>query len=232
MISIDDAVIARYTRSDLTFEILVDPEKSWDLKHGTAIKLEDVLAVTDVFEDSAKGKRASDSDMNKVFGTTKFNEVAMKIIKEGEIQLTTDQKRKMQENKRRQVIQFIAQNAVDPRTHLPHPVQRIENAMEEAGVHIDPFKRVHEQVDEVMKKLKLLLPLKIETDRIAVKIPPQHAYRAYPALKQFRVIKEDWLDDGSLSIVVELPGGMQADFFDKINKATHGEIDSKVLERF
>jgi len=232
MISIDDAVIARYTRGDLTFEILVDPEKSWDLKHGTAIKLEDVLAVTDVFEDSAKGKRASDSDMNKVFGTTKFNEVAMKIIKEGEIQLTTDQKRKMQENKRRQVIQFIAQNAVDPRTHLPHPVQRIENAMEEAGVHIDPFKRVHEQVDEVMKKLKLLLPLKIETDRIAVKIPPQHAYRAYPALKQFRVIKEDWLDDGSLSIVVELPGGMQADFFDKINKATHGEIDSKVLERF
>ena len=32
---------------------------------------------------------------------------------------------------------MIHRNAVDPKTGLPHPPQRIESAMEEAKIHVD-----------------------------------------------------------------------------------------------
>ena len=74
--------------------------------------------------------------------------------------------------KRRQVITFIARNAVNPQTGLPHPPQRIEMAMDEARVNIDLYKSVDEQVKETMKALRPLLPIRFEEVRIAVRIPP------------------------------------------------------------
>jgi ribosome maturation protein SDO1 len=231
MISLDKAVIARYQRGQLNFEILVEPENAYKAKRGENIPIDNLVASRDVFSDSKKGLRASDSDLSKVFGTTDFEKVLSKILKDGEIQLTTEQKRRMQEERTKQIVNLIAKNAVDPRTHTPHPPQRIEKALEEAKIHVDPFKSAQEQVDSALKAIKTILPIKLEIVKIAVKIPAEHAPRVYGFVKEHKIIKEEWASDGSLLVMVEIPAGLQGDFFEKLNRITSGNNETKIVER-
>lgn len=231
MISLDDAVIARYQKDDLCFEILVDPEKARKIRQGEKIPLEDAVAARDVFTDSKKAKRASESDLNKVFGTNSFDEIAVKIIQKGEIQLTTEQRRKMQEDKRKQIVSLISKQAVDPRSHIPHPPARIEKAIEQAKIHVDPFKSAEEQIENVLKALKPILPIKMEMVKIAVKVPAQYSGQVSSYVHEHNLIKEEWKSDGSYLALVEISAGMQDAFYNRLNKMTHGEVETRVTER-
>ena len=55
---------------------------------------------------------------------------------------------------------MIHANGIDPKTNLPHPLQRIENALEEANVKIDEHKSEEKQVEEIVRKLQPILPIK------------------------------------------------------------------------
>lgn len=230
MIPVDKAVIAKYTHSGKTFEILVDAEKSLAFKQGEKIPVDDIVASRDVYSDFKQGERASDADLNKAFGTNNFDQIFLKIVKDGEIHLTTEQKRKMMADKTKQLIALISRNAVDPRTHLPHPAARIEKALDESRYSVNAFKSAEEQVEAALKAMKPIIPIKMETVRIAVRIPAECAMRAYGGLKEFKRIKEEWQNNGSLIAVVEIPAGLQSDFFDKMNKLTQGNIETKILE--
>lgn len=230
MIPVDKAVMAKYSHSGKTFEILVDAEKTYEFKQGKNYNIDDMVAARDVYSDFKMGERASDADLNKAFGTNDFDRIFIKIVKDGEIHLTTEQKRKMLADRTKQLVALIARNAVDPRTHLPHPPARIEKALEESRYSVNAFKSAEEQVEAALKGIKPILPIKMETVRIAVRIPAECAMRAYGGLKEYKRIKEEWQGNGSLIAVVELPAGMQSDFFDKMNKLTQGNIESKVLE--
>ena len=41
--------------------------------------------------------------------------------------------------------------------------------------------------------------------------------------------KEEWQQDGSWIAVVEIPGGMQDNFYQKLSEMTHGEVETKLL---
>jgi len=229
MVTLDEAVIARFEKGGEHFEVLVDPENAMAFREGAADSLD--LATEEVFKDARKGDRASEEHLKKVFGTDKPVEVAKAIVKRGEIQLTTEQRRKMAEEKRRQVVATIARNAINPQTHTPHPPARIELAMEEAKVHIDPFKSVEEQVNTVLKALKPLIPIRFEKVKIAVKIPPEYAGHIYGELQRAgKLLKEEWLRDGSWAGLFEIPAGMQPDFYDLINRKTHGNAVTRIVE--
>lgn len=231
MISLDDAVIARYQKGELCFEILVDPENARKIRQGEKILLEDAVAARDVFTDSKKAKRASESDLNQVFGTNSFDEIAVKIIQKGEIQLTTEQRRKMQEDRKKQIVNLISRQAVDPRTHIPHPPARIEKALDQAKIHVDAFKSAEEQVADVLKALKPILPIRMEMIKIAVKVPAQYSGQVSSYIHEHNLIKEEWKGDGSYIALVEISAGMQDSFFNRLNKMTHGDVETKVTER-
>jgi ribosome maturation protein SDO1 len=231
MISLDKAVVAKYSSGDKNFEILVEPEAAWRIRKGESLDLENVIAARDIYTDSKKGERASDGDLNKVFGTNDFARIVVKIIRDGELQLTTDQKRRMQEQRRKQLIDLIARSAVDPRTHIPHPPLRIERALDEARIHVDPFKSAEEQMDAAIKALRPIIPIKMETVRIAVKIPAEHAPRSYGAMREYKLIKEEWASNGALILLIEIPAGMQGTFLDRLNKLTSGDNETKITER-
>jgi len=231
MVSLDDAVIIRLEKNGERFEVFADPVKVVEYRKGAAISLNDVLAAFQIFKDGRKGDTQSDEILKKNFGTTAFEPIAKEILIKGELHLTTEQKRKQLEEKRAKVIQYIAQNYIDPRTNAPHPVKRIELAMEEAKVHIDPTKSAEGQIEDVLKKLRPILPLKFEVVRLAVKVPAAYASHAYGVVKEFNPKKEEWLSDGSLVALVEIPPGLQSVLFDKLNRATHGEVQTRVLDR-
>lgn len=231
MVSLDDAVIARWKKGDEHFEVLVDPYAAADLIDGKDIDIVKNLAIDAVFEDSKKGEHASEESVQNVFGTTNIEEVAKKIILKGEIQLTTEQRHKMQENKRNRIIDTIVRNAMDPKTKAPHPRQRIELAMDEAGIHVDPFKPVKEQVKTAIDALQSLIPLSIANIRISVKIPSSFIGKSYGVVRNFGTLEqEDWQSDGSWIGIIKLPAGLQTDFYDKLNDVTKGNVSTKILK--
>ncbi len=231
MITLDKAVIARYKKGEKHFEVLVDPYKSREFKQGKKIEVDDLIAAPDIFLDSAKGKKAPEEDLMQVFGSTDYKKIVPVILEKGEIQLTTEQKREMQEERKRQILGLISRSAVDPRTHTPHPLNRLEKVFNETHYHVDIFKSPESQVDEVLKLMKKILPIKMEVVTIAVHVNAMQAGKAVGYLHTLKRLKEQWGDDGSYYCIIELPAGLQPDFEDKINKITHGEAEFKVIER-
>ena len=232
MIPLEKAVVARLDSHGERFEILVDPDLAGKFRHGEPLDIEDVVAALFVFENSSHATRASDESLLKVFHTTDFLPIARKIIEKGEIHLTAEQRRQMIADKRRRVVAFIARNAINPQTGLPHPPQRIEMAMEEARVNIDPFKHLDEQVKDTVKALRPLLPIRFEEVRIAVKIPADYAPKAYADIQAAGTMeREEWQKDGSWICVVRIPAGIQSEFYDLVNRLTKGQGEVKILNQ-
>lgn len=231
MVKLEEAVIARLESHGERFEILVDPDLAMKLKKGGEVDFEEMLATDTVYKDSAKGEEASPETVNKVFGTTEIKAVATKIIRDGEVQLTTEQRREMLEKKRKEIIDFISKNAVNPQNNTPHPPQRIETAMEEAKVSVDPLKSAKEQVPDIVKALKPLIPISMEQLSLAVMIPAQYSGKASSILHRYNLKKEEWQNDGSLVAVIEIPAGMKQDLLNELNAVTHGELQTKILEK-
>lgn len=231
MVSLDDAVIAKLKKGEEHFEILVDPYAAADLIDGKEINIIQSLAIDAIFKDSKKGTHASEETLKKSFGTSNLEEIAKLIILKGEIQLTTDQRHKMQTNKRNRIIDTIVRNAMDPKTKSPHPRKRIELAMDEAGVHVDPFKPVSEQVKTIIEVLRPIIPISMEHVKISVKIPSQFTGRAYGVARNYGTLeREDWQSDGSWIGIVRIPAGMQTDFYDRLNEVTKGNVSTKILK--
>ncbi len=229
MVSLEKAVIVRLKTYGETFEIFVDPELALSYKEGKDISLDSVLAVDTVFKDARAGDRASEEAMIKIFGTSDVNVVADKILKKGELHLTTEQRKQMLEDRKRQVITIIARNAINPQTKTPHPPDRIGRALEEARFSVDISKSANEQVDGAIKSIRPILPIKFETIRIAVKIPAVYSGNCHRLLREFGDIKNEEWDRGDLLCLIEIPGGVQDEFYSKINGLTHGEAKIKVL---
>ncbi|WP_292520428.1 ribosome assembly factor SBDS [Methanoculleus sp.] len=232
MIPLDQAVVARLESYGERFEVLVDPDQAMRIRQGEDVDLEDAVAADSIFSNAAHAERASDEALLKVFKTTEFEPAALRIIQKGEIHLTSEQRRHLIAEKRNRVITFISRNAINPQSGFPHPPQRIELAMEEARVNIDPFKSVEEQVKEVVKALRPILPIRFEEIRIAVKIPADYAARAYGELQSAVTLEQnEWQKDGSWIAVVRIPAGIQEEFYDLINKISKGNAETRIIER-
>jgi len=197
MITLENAVIARLEYFGEHFEILVDPDMAADFKRGKEIELDKILAVEDVFKDARKGDKASEEAMMKAFKTTDPSEVAAFIIKKGHVQLTAHQRKEMQEEKRKKIVATITRESINPQTKLPHPSRRIEIAMEEAKIHVDPFKSVDEQVNTVLKAIRTKIPIRFEKVQVAIRIPGDFTGKVYNIIPEFgKAKKEEWIKAG------------------------------------
>ncbi len=222
--------VARITIGDEHFEVLVKPQKALDYRTGKTSAITEILVAETIYADANKGTRASDEHLRKAFGTIDSLQIAETILKKGTMQLTTEQRRKMVEEKRKQVVDFISRQAVDPKTNLPHPPGRIENAMEQIHYPIDPYKPMEEQAKDIIKLLRPILPLKMEQVQVSVSIPAEYASRAYGTIKGLGTIKrEEWRADGSWYGVMEMPAGTYAPFLDKLGNITKGNGEAKIV---
>jgi ribosome maturation protein SDO1 len=222
--------IARFTKDNEHFEVLVKPEKALDYRMGKTSAITEVLVTETTFSDANKGIKVSEEALRKAFGTTDPFKVAEIILNRGTIQLTTEQRRKMIEDKRKRIIVFISRQCVDPRTNLPHPPLRVEQAMEQIHYSIDAFKPAEEQAKEIIKLLRPVLPLKMERVSVGVHIPAEYAAKSYGTIKNFGTINRDeWRADGSWYGVLEMPAGLYGPFLEKIGEVTKGSGEAKII---
>ncbi|MEW6528404.1 MAG: ribosome assembly factor SBDS [Candidatus Micrarchaeota archaeon] len=231
MVGLDKAIIADITINGDVFEIYVDPEMANAYKEGRKPDTKNILVVEEVYSDAKKAERAKSNALQKAFGTTDVMKILEIILKKGNLQLTTEQKRKKSEEKYKQIVTILMQETIDPRTNAPHTQSRIEEALEKAQIHIDPFKDARDQLPDIIKEIRAIIPLKFEKLKIAVKIPVEYARRSYGTLKSWGILKEQWMGDGSLIVVIEIPAGIQGEFYSKINKMTAGNNETKIIEK-
>jgi ribosome maturation protein SDO1 len=226
----DRYTVARITRDGEHFEILVKPQQALDYRMGKKTSMSELLAIDTIFTDANKGTKASEEKLKKAFGALDPLVIAETIITKGQLQLTTDQRRQLTEAKRKQIIAFIVRNAVDPKTNMPHPSMRIEQAMEKIHYSIDPFTEAEEQARDILKLLRPILPIKMENVNVEIRIPTEHAARAYGAVKVYGTIRKDeWRADGSWYGVIEMPAGSYAPLLEKLGEITRGTAEAKII---
>ncbi len=231
MVKVEDALVARYESKGHRFEVLIDQKLVDLVKSGKSVNVSEYMATDMVFKDSSKGDRASEEVIREVFGTEDFQTVVMEIVKKGQVQLTTEQRRKMLEEKRRQVVEIIARESMNPQSGTPHPPQRIEKAMEEARVRVDPFKSAEEQVNDVLKAIRVLLPIRFEHVKMEIEVPGTEYGKIYAEMAKLgQIQKEDWKNNGNYNAIVEIPAGVQDQLYDFLNKRTKGNVNIKLIK--
>jgi len=233
MISLDEAVTARLESHGQRFEVLVDPDAALAIKRGEFEgELEDVIAAEDVFENADRGDRPPEDMLEEVFDTTDPMAVIPEVIERGEIQITADQRREMQAQKHRQLVQRITRNAVNPQMDdAPHPPERIESALDETDFRIDPMEPVETQVDDALDALRPVIPIRFDEITVAVQVPADYAGSAQAKIRTFGDLeREEWQADGSWVGVLTFPAGMQNDFYDLVNEHTSGEAETRIIK--
>ena len=229
MSGIENTLIARLDKNGEHFEVLVDPKKGYEYKTGQKKDFSGVLSFDEVFKDAKKGERATSAALKKALGTDDQDKAAQIVVDQGELQLTTEQKRKAVAEKKAKIIALIAAVAMDPKSKAPHPPARIELALEEARFHVDAFKRAEEQVESAIESIREIIPISLEKIKVAVKLTALLAPKCYGLLKEFGIQKEEWASDGSLMVVLEMPVGLEAGFYDRLNRQTSGQSQTRRL---
>ncbi|OGI15860.1 rRNA metabolism protein [Candidatus Micrarchaeota archaeon RBG_16_49_10] len=232
MVSIEDSTVIRLRKAENRFEILVDPDKAFEFKRGQKINIEEALAYPSVYKDARKGDVVPREALQVAFGTTDVFKIARKILTEGDFQFTTEQRRTLMHEKTREIADIISKRSINPQTNTPHPPDRILNAMEQTGARVDPFVDANLQVGEIVKSIKPLIPIRIESLVIQLVVPAKFAGKAYSALKQnFENSEEKWLNDGSLQLALTIPAGLETELLQKVGDLTKGDFSSKIIKR-
>ena len=209
---------ARIKKTGKPFEILVNMENALKFKKG---EINSIQADTNfIFKDLKKGEKASETDLSEAFGTTDVNKITAEIVKRGEVLVTQEQRSAEQEKKFKQVVDFLSTNSIDPRTGNPHSAERIKSALEQSHINIKNVP-IENQIKEIIAEISKILPIKLETKKVRITIPAMHTGKAYGIINQYKQ-NENWLDDGSLRVVVDIPVGIAMNFYDQLNSVTHG----------
>ena len=220
---LDKSTIVRLSAGNEKFEILVKPDPALEYKLGKKMDISNIMISDEIYSDASKGTKSSTEKLMKAFKTTDQFEIAKQIMAKGDLNLNTDQRRKMIEEKKRQIVEYINKNFVDPKTHMPHPISRISTVLDDARVAIDPFKRLDDQIKNIIEPLRKLLPLKSEILELTVTVPAQFSGQSFSVFTSIGDIKsEQCLSDGSLQVVLNLNAGMKSSFLDRIGTATKG----------
>jgi ribosome maturation protein SDO1 len=228
---VDKVTVVRYSFEGEKFEILVKPDPALEYKLGKRKDISSILVSDEIYSDSSKGTRASSEKLLKAFKTEDPTAIAERIMHKGELNLTTEQRRKMTSEKRKQIVSYISKTYVDPKSHLPHPPLRIEQAMEDGKVSIDPHRSVDDQVKEIVEKLRSIIPLKSENLVLEIIVPAQFAAQSFSVLKSAGTLKkEEWQSNGSLKAILEIPAAARPNVIDRLGSITKGTASVEVVK--
>lgn len=219
-------VEARIKAKGKNYEISVDLDEALKIKKGLSGNLGSALQTNNIFTDLKKGMKASSDELESSFGTSDIFKIAEKIIKDGEVQKTQEYRDEEREKKVKQVVAIILKNAVDQHGK-PYTEERLRNAIQDAHYSFDN-RPAEQQVTQLLQKLKEIIPIKIEMKKIKLTIPAQYTGHVYGVIAEYKE-SEEWLSNGSLEAVLNVPSGMLLDFYDKVNHVTHGAVHSEEL---
>ena len=224
--------MVRYNTHGKRLEIIVEPERAWLLRQGEEIPIEDIVEGYTVFENLTKGLKANKDELVDIFETDDDKEIARLMILNGELLITQEQRNRFLKEKRDEILDYLSIHAVNPKTKAPQPRARIEKAMDDAGVRIDRKEAASIQAQNIIKEIQKLLPIKIETAIVEFIVPPKNSGKLYGFIQGHgEVIKEEWANNGTLTMLLKVPAGLVGDVLEKVSDVSKGQVRSTVIER-
>jgi len=201
------------------FEVLVDPERALSYKLRKSPWADKILKFEEVFRDYKKGERASRDSLMKAFSTDDPRKVCKVIIDEGELQIPSHMRKKLLEEKKRSIMAMIARTTVDPKTNLPIPLMRVEQAFGVMSVSVDPAKDAEDQLKPIIRDLKRVLPIKVREADVTVDFTPDLTGQVRGFLESFGDLVVHPTRKGPLmSTTVRVPEAVRTALVQKISK--------------
>lgn len=212
--------IARMRVGSKNFEIAADLDMALKLRKGENVNIQNVMLAEGIFTNIKNGSKASSADLKAAFQTDDIFAAATKIVQKGDIELPKDYRDEQQEAKRKKIIDWFSRNAVDAKSGRPFTPDQIAKAIEQTKMNL-ANQTAEQLIPAVTEAIRRILPIKIETKKLAVTIPAVHTGKLYGLVNEYKE-KEDWLSNGDLKVIVNIPIGLQSEFYDKLNAVTHG----------
>jgi ribosome maturation protein SDO1 len=223
MVNVDDARIASLETKNHKFEILVEPDLALEIKQGfkeVKNNLSKLLAVEEVYKNARSGDQVSETALKEEFGTLDLETIVDEILKKGNLDLTTEQKRRLAESKRKELIDYIVKNSINPVTKAPHTYTRVESALETAKIVLDPQKPIKYQIDKIVDKLNEILPLDFKKYIVKAYIPVQYAGKVNSMINKYEVLERKWANE--FYFAANVPAGEKDAFLNMISNLTKG----------
>ena len=208
-----------------TLELICKPGMITKFRKGEC-SMNDVLIDDKIYSDSSKGDLAPQSAMDLF--NKKGESLLEYILKEGKYQLTTQEKREMVEQCRKDVARHIHNNYIDSVTKIPHPLQRIELALQEVKFNPDPDKSVEANVKGILNKLTNVIRLTESTINATVTVPNKYIGKASGLIySSCNVLKEDYGKEAAV-FAIELAPGKYEYFYDQLAKLSSNEASMHI----
>lgn len=227
--NLENTVVAKLKKENHDFEILVYPFVAWDYRHNhPGITIEQVIAYDEIYSDVAKANLASNELLIECFGTSDIHKIADKIVRDGEVQLTTTQKQLLTEKREKEIIEFISKNAHDPRAKTPIPPQRLINAFEELKIKVNLNTNKEKEIEDILNKLVRIMPISMDKIILEIEVPALYTGKASAVIFKYEVAEQNWLGSGDLFCKIKIPAGTKQQLVSDLNNVTHGNIIIRV----
>lgn len=223
-----EPILCRIKKGGMHFETMCVAGMVEKFREGKATK-DEVLVANEIYKDCKTGDRPSAAELEAAFGKADLDACMDELLEKGEFQLTAAERKHKTDEKTAQILTFIHQNFLDPGTGLPHPVTRIENALKTVkGLKVEPFRSAESQAQELVKKIKDVLPM-VKSEMEGTVSVPLKLLGAVGGLlhKLCTVRKESATDENGLFWVTFLPGEHDH-ILTELSRATKGQFELKL----
>ena len=157
--STENTSVVKYKSGKNRYEIVITRGTHKDFKDGK-LPINKIVETEIIFTNAEKGTRASQEELKAAFPDMTTTQILEKIANEGELIMSTEERRQATEMKKRQIVEYISKTYIDPKMKTPHPTTRIVNAMNTIkGLQIDINRSVQDQVPDIVKKISTLIRL-------------------------------------------------------------------------
>lgn len=224
--SSSDMSLVRIKRGGAKFEIAVYPGKVMLFREKKISNLDEVVQQQAIYTNIANGVQAGAAELAGSFPEAKSTqEIIQLILLKGEVQLTAAERKEKLEKRRREVVNHLHKYYVNPKTNLPHPTVRIEAALDEMKVRIDPDLPADKQVAQIIKNMPAVLPIKKQEVRASLTIPHRHVGATHSLVGQYvKIETEQWTDIGCVMSITSNPGDWNT-LLSLLNEATKGDFN-------
>jgi len=197
-----NVAVVRYKKFGKRFEIAAYKNTVINWRNGLEKDLDEVLQSTTVFSNVSKGILAKREDMIQVFGTDDEEKICIKILQDGQLQVSDKERQVELENRVRDVAGILSEKCINPKSKKPYTIGVLERALKDIHFSADPKKPAKLQAVETLPLLQAQFPIERAQMQLRVVVPASSSQDFQALLARRRAVVTEQSIEGD-DLVVE-----------------------------
>mmetsp|Transcript_9981 Transcript_9981/g.30474 ORF Transcript_9981/g.30474 Transcript_9981/m.30474 type:complete len:259 (-) Transcript_9981:1229-2005(-) len=217
-------MLVRYKSGKNHFEVMTKEGMVTKFRDGEVKNLDDVVAADIIFTNQSKGEKASAEQLRSVFDTDDLKKCLEAIVSKGEYQLSAGERKAKVEQKRKEMVEYFRKYYVEARTKKPIPATRIDNALTEAKIRIDPDQPAERQAQDAASKIIAVLPISKMTMDGTITLPHASVGAAVGIIGKYCQVKKEGYTAEGTSMQVSVAPGEYDQLISDLTRSTKGNF--------